>query len=286
VDLKPKPAYLVLAHKRPDLLSRLLDTLGPAPTAVHVDAKSDMALGDFARRSNVTLAPRRLCHWGLYGIVAASLDALPWFLASDASHLILLSGQCYPLVSQTRVQQHLARLGARSQIRMLPFPIEAWGPAGGYERVQHRYFPSRSQRPRRLTLAPRRMPHGLHPHGGSAFWSLSRKHAAYVLGYLGEHPAVARFYRTTLAPDEMMLQTILANSPHAAEVVSAPLNYSVFKPNHANPEILGVEDLGSAKASGALFCRKFEAHAVLDRLDAMIREDSRRPSAPVIGALD
>jgi hypothetical protein len=286
VTFKPKPAYLVLAHKRPDLLSRLLDALGAAPTTLHIDAKSDMALADFERRPNVTLARRRLCHWGLYGMVAASLDALPWFLAGDASHLILLSGQCYPLVSQTRVQQHLAGLGQRSQIRMRPFPIAPWGPAGGYERIQHHYFASRRTRPRRLTLWPRRMPRGLHPHGGSAFWCLSRSHAAYVLKYLDDHPAVARFYRTTFIPDEMMLQTILANSPHAVEVVSTPLNYSRFKPNHANPEILGIEDLAAAKASGALFCRKFEAHEVLDRIDAMIREERRKPRSPVIGALN
>jgi hypothetical protein len=267
---KSKPAYLVLAHKRPDLLSRLVDVLAPAPVAVHVDARSDMALDELEHRSNVTMAPRRPCHWGLYEVVAATLDALPWFLAGDASHLIALSGQCYPLVSQPAVVEHLAGLGERSQMRMLPFPIEKWGPAGGYDRVKHHYLPGRGMRPGRLTLLPRRMPAGLHPHGGSAYWCLARRHAAYILGYLKERPAVPRFYRTTFAPDEMMLQTILANSAHAAEVVGAPFSYSVFKPGHANPDILGVEDLAAALASGALFARKFEDHDVLDALDAAI----------------
>jgi hypothetical protein len=265
-----KASYIILAHQRPDLLARLVGALGESPIAVHIDAKSDMSLGEIERRANVTLLPRRRCHWGLYDGLAVTVAALPWFLNSDSSHLIALSGQCYPLASQRAIGRRMAELGERSQIRAFPFPIEKWGEAGGYERITRHYFPSGRTRPRSLRLLPRRLPAGLHPHGGSAYWSLSRKHVAYIAEFLEKNPQVARFFRTTFAPDEMMFQTILANSPYAAEIVNQPTNYSTFKPNRANPEILQFDDLAAALGSGALFARKFEDHAVLDRLEEML----------------
>lgn len=267
-----QPAYTILAHKRPDLLARLVGALGDAPIAVHVDAKSDMSTHEIDRRPNVTMLDRRKCYWGLYPIVDAALSALPWFLKTNASHLILLSGQCYPLVSQDQVARHLTELGERSQMRMMPFPIAKWGPTGGYNRLDRFYFRGRRTKPASLKLLPRSIPAGLHPHGGSQFWCLSRRHAAYLRGYMADHQEVARFFSSTLIPDEVMPQTILANSPHAAEVNNTPLTYTSFAPGAANPKILGLEDLPGAWASGSLFARKFEDHAVLDRLDDRIAD--------------
>lgn len=269
--VKPKTAYAVLAHKRPDLLHRLVETLGSSPIAIHVDAKSDMDLAEIMSTPNVTMLPRRRCHWGGYQLVAATLDALRWFMTTDASHLILLSGQCYPLVSQTQAVAHLTALGARSQMRMAPFPISRWGPAGGYERVQRYYFFAFRSRPWRLKWLPRKMPRDLHPHGGSQFWCLSQEHAAYILSYVSDRPDVVRFYSTSLIPDEMMLQTILANSPYAAEVVcDVPLTYASFVEGGASPQVLKLEDMEQAWASGSIVARKFEDHEVLDTIDLRV----------------
>lgn len=268
------PAYIVLGHKRPDLLGRLVDALGAAPVGVHIDGKVDIApfRAVLQGRPNVTFLPRHVCHWGAYGHVAGSLEGLKWFLGTDASHAVLLTVQCYPLTSQAQVRRRLAELGDRSQFRLRPFPIEQWGPTGGYNRIDHHWFVLRA-RMRSLKLLPRRIPYDLHPHGGGSYWCLSRKHVEYVLDYLDQHRLAASFFRTTLVPDEMIFHTILANSPMADEVVSERFNYSYFAPSAPNPIILGIDDLDAARASGALFGRKFEDHAVLDHLDGLIRAD-------------
>lgn len=269
------PAYIVLAHKRPDLVARLIGALESAPVGAHIDRKVDIApfAAELADRPNVAFLPRHVCHWGSHGHVAASLEGLTWFLGAKASHAILITGQCYPLTSQTRIGRRLAELGDRSQFRLRPLPIEQWAPSGGYNRIDRHWFVLRG-RLRTLKLLPRRAPRDLRPHGGGSYWCLSRKHVEYVLDYLARRPEVARFFRTVLVPDEMIFHTILASSPLAHELVSEQFNFTHFRPQAANPAILGVEDLGAARASGALFARKFEDHAVLDHLDALIQTDA------------
>jgi hypothetical protein len=71
----------------------------------------------------------------------------------------------------------------------------------------------------------------------------------------------------------MMFHTILGNSPLADEVLPDRFNYSCFVPNAPNPNILKIDDIAAAQASGALFARKFEDHEVLDYLDGLIRAD-------------
>ncbi|CAN7615552.1 hypothetical protein LJR225_004684 [Phenylobacterium sp. LjRoot225] len=280
MTFKPKPAYIVLAHKRPDLLSRLVEALDPAPIAVHIDGKADVEPFREAvkLKPDVTFLPRHVCHWGLYGHVAASLEGLKWFLTTDASHAILATGQCYPLVPQQEIEQHLANLGERSQMRMLPFPIDKWGPRGGFERIDRHYFHRGGVKPKALKLLPRKVPGGLHPHGGQSYWCLSRKHAEHLLGYLEQNRKVARFFSTAFAPDEMMIQTILANSPFSSDVVRTAFNYSTFEPGASNPAVLKAADFDAARASGALFARKFEDHEVLDALDASIGAKSPVPA--------
>jgi hypothetical protein len=268
------PAYIVLGHKRPDLFARLVGALGPDPVSAHIDRKVDIAPFKAAVENTpgVTFLPRHLCHWGDYGHVASSLEGLKWFLTTDASHAVLLTVQCYPLVPQALIRRRLAELGDHSQLRILPFPIERWGPSGGYRRIDRHWITLRA-RPRGVKLLPRRLPYDLHPHGGGAYWCLSRKHVEHLLDYLELHRRAAGFFKTVLIPDEMIFHTILANSPMADEVVREPFNYSAFAPNSPNPIILKIGHLAAARASGALFARKFEDHAVLDHLDGLISQD-------------
>ncbi|CAN7424665.1 hypothetical protein LJR225_002753 [Phenylobacterium sp. LjRoot225] len=268
------PAYIVLGHKRPDLFERLVAALGDAPVGAHIDRKADIAPFEAAvrNRPNVTFLPRHVCHWAGHGHVAGSLEGLKWFLATDASHAVLLTVQCYPLTPQAAVRRRLAELGDRSQFRVRSFPIEEWGPSGGYERIDGRWFVFRG-RIRRLALTRRRLPDQLHPHGGGSYWCLSRKHVEYVLDYLARHRRVAAFFKTVLIPDEMIFHTILGNSPLADEVVRERFNYSSFAPHTPHPITLKIDDLAAARASGALFARKFEDHDVLDHLDDLIRAD-------------
>jgi hypothetical protein len=270
------PAYIVSAYKRPDLLHRLVHKLNDAQVAVHLDRKVDASQFGYLG-PQVEMLPRHPCNWGDFGHVAASLEGLRWFVGTTASHAILLTGQCYPLTGERGVRAKLAELGDRSQMRLLPVPRAEWGPSGGMNRIERHYF-SFQGKLRSLTRLNARIPGGLQPYGGGGYWCMSRRDAEYVLDYVARAPEVVRFFRTALIPDEMFFHTILANSPHGEDIVREPFNFVRWRPRSPHPEILGDADLDDAMASGLAIARKFEDHAVLDRLDERIARAVRQDS--------
>ena len=279
-----KPAYIISAYKRPDLLLRLAAVLGKAPVAIHIDRKSEIfapVQAKCAQAPNITLLRRHVCHWGLFGHVKASLEGLTWFLEkTNADYAILLTGQCYPVKTQAEIERDLRDLGGRSILEHTPFPKPEWAGwnEGGYRRIDRYYFHlGASQTPRSVKLWRRTLPGGLKPYGGSGYWCLSRADVEYVLSYVRENPQIVRFFSTTFIPDEMFFQTILANSPQRDRLVSALIHYTDWSDGGGSPAILREELVPAAIASGAWFARKFEDVKLLNLVDYM----RGRPAAPV-----
>jgi hypothetical protein len=269
-----KSAYIILAHKRPDLLFRLVAALDGAPVAIHIDRKSNIYAEVAARARalpNVSLLPRHVCHWGMFGIVRAGLEGLRWFTSTGGDYVTLLSAQCYPIKPAATIAAELTALQGRSLIEIEAFPKAGWmqWERGGYLRIDRFYvrLPGRVK-PRGLKLWRRQLPYGLHPYGGSMYWCLSREAADYVLRYISDHPAVMSFFRTVLISDELFFQTILGNSPLRDRLEHRSMHYTDFTKGGGSPAVLGREQLPTALASDAWYARKFEDHTVLDLVDA------------------
>ena len=290
-----KPAYIVSAYKRPDLLIRLVESLGTSPIGIHIDKKSDIfnflkiKLESFP---NVTFLPRHVCYWGLFGHVAASIEGMKWFSTTSCDYAILLTGQCYPLKSNKDIEIELAGLNGRSVIESEKFPKAEWNnDDGGFKRINKFYFSCDHplykklrlfdvisnevgtdevlRRVRNVRLWNRQPPQQLFPYGGSGYWCLSKKCVDYVLGYINSHPEVVRFFSTTFVPDEMFFQTILSNSPLKNELINSKIHYMDWSLQKSNPAVLGEADIVAAVESGAWFARKFEDIEVLDKIDIL-----------------
>lgn len=293
-----KPAYIISAYKRPDLLIRLVESLSPNPVSIHVDKKSvifDSLAQHLASRSNVTFLPRHTCYWGMFGHVQASLEGMRWFTGIKADYAILLTGQCYPLKSNHDIEVALDALQGKSVIETKKFPVADWeNDRGGYKRLDRFYFSAndplyRKLRPfdvisrelgpdaalaqvRHVRLWKRKPPLGLHPYGGSGYWCLSRRCVEYILGYLRLHPEVERFFSTTFIPDEMFFQTVLANSPCQKELINSTIHYMDWSEGKSHPAVLGRVQVAAAIASGAWFARKFEDIDTLDHIDRLCEQ--------------
>jgi len=148
----------------------------------------------------------------------------------------------------------------------LPYP--PWGTRGGLDRVQDWHLITY----RRLHLAVplrRRLPLGLEPFGGGAYWCLSRRAIDFVHGFVHANPEVVRFFNRVLIPDEIFFQTILMNSPIRDEIENDNLRYLDWSRQPA-PAVLQTSDLDAMTSSGKLFARKFDVTvcaAVLEALD-------------------
>jgi hypothetical protein len=260
-------AYIVLAHRLPAQVGRLVDRLDAEATSffVHVDRNAGEApyrevAARLGGRPNVHLLPRVACAWGTWSLVAATLGGLRRVLQSGAApdYVVLLSGQDYPLRSPAQIAAFFAARRGAAFIRASPLPDFGWFPDGGAHRFRG--------------LAP---PAGLALFGGSQWWALPADCAAYVAGVADGDRALVRFFAGAKFPDEHFVQTVVMNSPCRDRVAPDLLWYTDWDwaPDASHPKVLGVEDAARLLGSAALFARKFDPAqdaAILDLVDAHV----------------
>lgn len=278
-------AFVVLTHHKPAQTLRLIDRLA-APVFLHVDRGADPAVYEALvagarERPAVTLLPRHRSGWASWGLVAPALDGLRAARALDLTHVAVLSGQDYPLVSADAIQAFSRRHPDTSFLPHWRLPTDMWGRHGGMDRVRYWYRPVRRRRVR--IPVPRRLPSGLTLYGGSMYYILTRSAIDDLLAFMDARPDVVRFYRHAWVPDEMFIQTAVLNSPAAPHVANENLWYMEWTPGAKHPKVFGLADAealcraagrqsdAGGRARAKLFARKFDADldpAVLDRLDA------------------
>lgn len=282
------PAFVVLAHKHPAQVARLAARLAPHPVHLHVDgAIPDDRFAAFAGAApgNVRLVRRHRSGWASWGLVAAALEGVRSALSeATPSHVMLLSGQDYPLRSADAIGAFFDAHRDTSFVPHWALPNRMWGRFGGMDRLR---VPQRPFRGRRLALPlPRRLPRGIRPYGGSMYWALTADAARQVLDACARRPELVRFYRSTWIPDEMFVPTVVMNSAARERVADEALTYIRWPERGGrHPALLdaselerlraaadGPSDVGG-RARAKLFARKFDqevAPEILDRLDGAL----------------
>jgi hypothetical protein len=223
---------------------------------------------------------RHRSYYGGFGHVRATLKGMTEVFRRFPSfeYAVLLTGQDYPIKSNSYIEEYFARNHPRSFMEYFPLPSEEWD-EGGLDRIERwhirlggRYvcFPNNQD-----ARIKRTFPRGLQPFGGSAYWCLSRKCMEFIHHFLEVNPRYTRFFRFVNVPDEIFFQTIVMNSPLADQVVNDDLRYVEWRdPEIAGgPAILGKDDFGKMIESRKLFARKFDiGHdpEILDLIDARI----------------
>lgn len=143
---------LILCHQLNPGLKDLLSCLSTSglPMSIHLDAKCsrsgiDQFIEGLDAPQNVTmLENRKACAWGEFSLVSATLDLLRSALARDAeaSHFILLSGNCFPVKSLKTFQAYLQQNPGRDFIETYPLSGNHKWTKGGFEkqRFDYRHF--------------------------------------------------------------------------------------------------------------------------------------------------
>jgi hypothetical protein len=284
-------AYVVLAHRNPRQVARLVGRLSTSEDVVfvHIDRKVDIKpfreAFDRLPIPPTLLYPRVRVRWGTYDHVKATMVGIRAALRSkrEFSHIILLTGQDYPIRATVDIQRFYADVVGRSFIswsagtgRHIPDEERrgnaVWGWSGRTGRLL-RWHLSVNGRHIELPKGPRRIPRGLVAHQGLAYWSLTPQAAAYCLRVVRRRPAVRWFFNFVFVPDESMFQMLLLASPLRETLVNEDLRFLNWDRFH--PETLVAEDLESMRASAKLFARKFDDEVDSDVLDALDRDQPR-----------
>ncbi|SDD80816.1 Core-2/I-Branching enzyme [Dyadobacter soli] len=279
-----KIAHLILAYAAPAQLSKLIGALEDehAWFFVHLDKKADLnAFAFLQNHERITLVPDRVdVGWGAYSIVEATLRGFKAVVDSgiDFGYVNLLSGADYPLQSPPEIHDYFVRNAGKNFMEYYSVHNE-WTEAiprlTEYHLTNYN-FPCKYlvQKWLNKLLPARTMPAGLEPVGRSQWMSLTLDAVRYMLDYLDGHPGVTKFFKLTWAPDEIIFQTILYNSPFRSSLVNDNLRYIDWSKGQASPKVLTEEDLDRVLASGKLFARKFDLArfpAVIAKLDRKIQ---------------
>jgi hypothetical protein len=222
-------AAVILAHRDPTHLKRLVAALDDVPVFLHCDARTpDSVAGEMLRGlpPRVTVLPRRDMRMSSWSLMAGELDALRTALSrTRAEHVAVLSGSDYPLVSMQALVEELAPWRGRSYFWNVPLPFSSWDtprhPDGGLWRLRHRFLTRRDAVAfwRRIPLrspVPRRLPAGVELRASSQFKIYTRHHVERLLRVVDTRPDLVGFWRSTLVPNETFPASVLA-SPALAE---------------------------------------------------------------------
>lgn len=272
-------AYIVSAYKNLEQVARLAERLVTERSVVyvHVDKKTDDAAYRRLERtlestSRLRLLERHVCHWGGFGHVRATLKGLEALLASgdDFEHVVLLTGQDYPIKPIVQIERFFAGHRGTSFMAHSQLPSPWWSPRGGLDRIEYRHW---RWRDRHVRLPwKRRFPADVKPHGGGAYWNLSRLCVEHVMRFVESRPDVVDFFRHVDIPDEVFFQTVIMSSDLAGSVVNDNLRYIDWT-RGPRPALLEARDLPALRASPKLFARKFDVFhdaRILDLIDAEI----------------
>ena len=280
-----KLAHVILAHASPEMLLRLVNKLQhpDAVVYIHLDSKADSkAFEQIKAINNVYFIPNPLnVGWGNYSMIKAALVSFEYILATGQafSHFNLLSGADYPLKPISQITAFL--LAHPNTTFMLSHDIAGGEWDDGRERLEKYHFGDYNFKGKYFftglankILPARKIPGNLKPYGRSTWFTITPNAARYVIDYLKANPGLERYFRLTWAADEIVVQTVLKNSPLAASCDDNYLRYIDWSEHKVNPKTLTMDDLQALTQSPCFFARKFDMKnhpQVLDALDELTK---------------
>lgn len=270
--------YLILAHRRPELVKVLVATLGSHESVgiyLHVDRRTALApfvsAGDAADVQIVK--PRFAANWGSYGLVRATLSGLRFIAERERGpyFLVLLSGQDFPVKPVPIIDRFFAETTSSAHIEYDRMGTPPGKDIHRYERYfLHNQFKLRGTWRLEMflnsNLNRRSFPMGFQPYSGSQWWSASHELVRYIADFVKEHRSFRRFFWFSNIPDEMFFQTIIMNSPFAERVHNDDHRFTHWEPEAWSPRVLTKDDIPKLLESPALFARKFEDPEVTKEL--------------------
>jgi hypothetical protein len=291
-----KKAYIIVAHKNPGQLNRLVSRLNDNESEfyLHIDKKADieqfLMIGNIGEMVHFT--ERFDATWGGYGIIKPYLSALNDIKKSPVKfdRVILLSGQDYPIKSNADINEFFEKSPYSNFIDFGPIPnLDKWPghDRGGLYRVDKYYFGTKwhekfcskslNMLSTYLPFLRRKIPNGMLPYTGQTWWNLDMQAVNYILDFHNNHPEYMDFHKNTFVADELFVHMIIANSKDQQLLQSIENSEKRFTIWHdvrdAHPKMLDKHDIDAIITSNDLFARKFDDNydaEILDLIDNKI----------------
>lgn len=283
-------AYIVLCHKNPKQINDLISLLSNDNNDfyLHLDRKSDIE-NKIILSDNVFILnkDKRIdIRWGQNSMLKATMNLLREVIKSkkEYDYVWLISGQDFPIKSQTFINEFLEKRKGQNFIRII-------GPNNSdYKKYLKRntlYYPKWIVNDKvwikvlkkfyiyltgganRTYIAQRSNNTGLNFYFGSQWWALTYDCVKYIYEYVNRNPGIINFFENSVVPDECLFQTIFMHSPFK-DFQSDYLTFIDWGENKRSPKVLKYWDLERLlKNNNYLLARKFDEdidRKVIDRL--------------------
>ncbi|RFM30175.1 beta-1,6-N-acetylglucosaminyltransferase [Deminuibacter soli] len=267
VKTKMKVAHLILTHKQPRQLERLIQALDypGADFFIHVDRKADITPFQYLfAKPNVFMVQKRTpIYWAAYGTIQAILNGFAEILPKQYNYINVMSGQDFPLKPAGEFFRFLEENNGQEFITARPLK-EEWPDAlsrvYNYHLVNVHWMKKGKHRLEQLmnaVLPRRRFPLNYTLAGGPNWFTVTSEAAAFIIDVLELRPDIARYFKYCWGADEFIFASILYNSAFR-ERLRECLLFCKWLPGNGHAEILTTNDLEEMKASGKFFARKFD----------------------------
>lgn len=303
--LMMKHAVLIMAHKNKEQLIRLIQALAcdSFDFYVHLDIKWNLSREDILDiktcAENVYVIEKRihgeLDQWSLPQITLNLIDdalAHEKAIGEEYSYFLLLSGQDYPIKSNSYILNYLSLKYPAPIMDTIPYDPNTWirnkfdinKYINAIDRIHEKMQPGLT---RKITVLPYvigekieknflRAPkecleeHGLKLYGGSAWWILPKDIIAQIES-LTKHKKIINAFKRSTTPEETFFQTAYMNSQYKDRACDSECylkneqkcaTYANFcvngKPITGHPYILTKDDYDRIISKPQLFARKFD----------------------------
>lgn len=287
-----KIAYLILAHNNPQQLKRLVGRLcaDNAPIFIHLDKKTQDRQSFYNEinglKNSRFIEKNTSVNWGGFSVVQAILNSLWEIIAcgADFDYISLMSGSDYPIKTAASIEEFFIHNSGQEFIHYRQVSDNVHY-EGRIDRIWYYYdfdniygaYGKKGCQSYELEMRRRGIRRsfmeGITPYQGSTWWSLSKLCIIHILKLIEENLDLINFYRYTKFADEQFFQTLVLNSPFAANVFSENIWYvdwsDALKPH---PKTLCVNDFTALKNSSCLYARKFDMKrdsAIIELLDGL-----------------
>ncbi len=285
-----KQAILITAYKNIPHLLRIINHFDENFSFyIHIDKKNQLTQQEIQTLNQhpkiAGFSQAFITHWGstahLHSILHLIQKAIQ---APEIEYLHLISGHDYPIQSTSYFQKFMQQNKGREFIEYFPLPTHVWE-NGGLDRLKyfhlhnlinakgkfghwiHRFIKLQ----KKLRFSRNLDFKGMALHGGSTWWSISRQAATYTLNFLKQNPWFLKKFRYSFCAEEMLIQTILLNSPFKHKIQNNNLRYIVWEFRNGNiPAVLDESDLESIQKSNHLFARRFDYPASEKLLEKLV----------------
>lgn len=277
-------AHIIIAHKYPVQLERLVNRLQHphSDIYVHIDSKVDIApfLGLKSFQEVFFIKKRVKVNWGGNSTLMAMVQSIQEVTSKKQSYdfINLLSGQDYPLKSAQKTYEFLQQKPGCNFISYDEFSGSEWWQAAAtrYEKYHFTDLPIKGKYALQSIvnrMMPRRkFPENLQLHGGdkSAWWTISGECASYVVKEISENKSLLNFLKYCWGTDEFAIATLIMNSEFRRTTINNNYRYIDWSEGNPHPKMLTKADVSKLYKSDMLFARKFDMkleNVVLDWID-------------------